>query len=202
MKFGIVDEYKAPNKINELFEKDVQKQRFYKEAKREEHKNYDPKIANQRTLKFVETYVSECRKAIEVPVPHFAQLVGNKLFLTQDNISDGQAAALADLLYKAGDQKVLVMRNETEVQNERLIQTLVIDDCKLSDSNFAKILDAIKNQQTLRSLCYQSCPFGAKSMKSLNELFMSQNQTTYLIDISFSNLPVKTHMIRRIMSSV
>jgi hypothetical protein len=71
--------------------------------------------------------------------------VGNKLFLTQDNISDGQAAALADLLYKAGDQKVLVLRNETEVQNERLIQTLVIDDCKLSDSNFAKILDAIKN---------------------------------------------------------
>jgi len=65
--------------------------------------------------------LDSCKKSNEIPVPHFAQLIGQRLYLTQEMITDGQAASLADLLFKAGDQRVVVMKNEIEKENNYLI---------------------------------------------------------------------------------
>ena len=71
---------------------------------------------------------------------------------------------------------------------------MVIDDCKISDNGFSKILEALKNQKTLRILSIQSFNFGLKSMIALNQLLTTQDQSSYMIEMSFSNLRVNTPM--------
>ena len=47
-------------KVFNLFSKDIQMLKFYREAREQEYKNYDQKFINQNTLNFVNTFIEKC----------------------------------------------------------------------------------------------------------------------------------------------
>lgn len=67
----------------------------------------------------------------EVPLPNFAKLADNQLFLTEFRISDAQAIALRNYL------------DQTQEMPSRLVKALHIDDCGMTDFQFSQILQGV-----------------------------------------------------------
>jgi len=82
------------------------------------------------------SYIQHCQKSreIAIPPPPFVKIYENKLFLTEQYLTDGQADALEEALAR------------TRGSAKYMIKELYIDDCGMTDANFAKILEGICSQ--------------------------------------------------------
>ena len=108
---------------NQLFSDDVQRLSFYTLAKGglNHDKGDKEDIAAQK-------YFSKFLEMQELPLPNYAQLKNNCLFLSEFKITDTQASALKHFLIN--------MKSHPK----RFVKKLFIDDCGMTDSQFAQIL--------------------------------------------------------------
>ena len=79
-------------------------------------------------------------------------------------------------------QKFLPLEgNDKEfILNSNIIKHLVIDNCRMSDSNFAKILQALIDQRELIELRYNNNSIGPKSIKYLKLMLDNEMNGNFL----------------------
>ena len=124
---------------------------FYVQAKRGRPYHHEEEAANvqgspspanpqgstiEKNDELLHSYIQHCQRSREVaiPPPPFVKIYENKLFLTGERLTDGQADALEEAL--AGTRSIA----------KYMIKELYIDDCGMTDANFAKILEGICSQ--------------------------------------------------------
>lgn len=170
-----------------LFNDEVLKMRFYKQAKDfvhiDETETDKEKIANQN-------YFKTCAKQQEAPLPAFARLYGHCLFLTECRVSATMAQALGEYL------------NATKYHPQKITKQLFIDDCGMTDGSFAQILQGLENQGTkIKQIVYSNNDMSYKSVDVLLRLI------PHLRELNFNNItrsygkPMFNQIVERCLTS-
>ena len=110
-------------------------------------------------------YYEDVRDTKEIPNPTFAQSnMNNGVMLLQGiTLSEGQATALGNFLTQSDG-----------------VRGLIIDDTKVTDESFAKILKGLSPK--IEQICYQNNDFGEKSVQNLKEIL------PFIYDLRLSKL--------------
>lgn len=164
--------YEKNNKLlvnfQQLFNDDMLKKRFYEEAK--DFVRLDESCLESDQLAQFQYYYN-CIRQMEAPLPTFAKLIGHCLLLVECRISDAISLAMAEYL------------RVTKSIPEKHIKQLIIDDCGMSDQQYAHILEGIHSQGNhIKQLVYSNNDLSYKSMEVLDLLIPC------LREINFNNL--------------
>ena len=93
--------------------------------------------------------------------PNFAQVAGHKLILVEQKLDSAQMDALCTFIRRTTKVKLFPLQHEGDFAlNPNVIKHLIIENCHMSDENFAKILDVVIEQRELVELRYTNNEIG------------------------------------------
>ena len=122
-----------------------------------------------------------CHNVKASTAPKFMKVVANKLTLINEKLETAQRDGLVMFMKETTREKFFQLEDEEDYKlNPNVIKHLIIDNCQMSDDNFAKILEVVIDQRELVELRYNHGQVGPKSIKKVVELLSNETSGIFL----------------------
>lgn len=133
MEIDFLESQKAQQDVNNLYTAEVQTSRFYMDIKLEKPHLLDENNTNDAEKLANLKFMNKIESSQQAPLPTFARILKNQLFLNELRFTDEMAQGLSDYL--------LAVKGYPS----KITKTLCIDNCNMKDGQFAQILKGVQS---------------------------------------------------------
>lgn len=142
------------------------------------------------TLSTHANFYYDCMAQGSMPKPIFTKITRNILHLYGSSVPKGQSMALRNFLI------------EHKADPQYHIKELILDECLMTDEEFANILEGVIEQNTIKKLSFTGIPLNQKTCDLLCQMLSVDNGPAQIDQLYLTGVKLQTNNFLTIMQTI